>query len=74
MNAALSNAERQRRWRERRNDRAAVLDGSPTEVAKAILAHLGKDRAQKVVLALNKRLKRAKVEVKEWPRHGDSGQ
>ena len=60
MNAALSNAERQRRWRERRNDKAAMLDGAPKEVAEAILAHLGRNRAQKVALALSKLLKRTK--------------
>jgi hypothetical protein len=57
---ALTNAEKQRRWRDRRNDRAAVLVGKPKEVADGILFELGVDQARKIARALDKRLRNLK--------------
>lgn len=59
-NAVLSNAERQRRWRERLKDRADALDGTPKEIAGKLLAALGVDKAKKVIRALEKRLRAIK--------------
>ena len=54
---ALTNAEKQRRWRNRRNDRASALDGTPKEIADNLLRELGADVARKVARALDKRLR-----------------
>jgi hypothetical protein len=53
---ALTNAERQRRWREKRNDAYEVLQGSPAEICEAILYELGPDQARKIARAFDKRL------------------
>jgi hypothetical protein len=60
MNAALSNAERQARWRDNLKERADVIGGNSKEVAEKILLHLGKVKAQKVMRELNKRLRAIK--------------
>jgi hypothetical protein len=57
---ALSGAERQRRWRDKRNELAQVLVGNPKEVADAILRKLGVSQGRKVVRALDKRLRNIK--------------
>jgi hypothetical protein len=54
---AYSNAQRQKRWRDKRNALAGVLTGTPREIAAGILRHLGPDRARKVMRALGKRLR-----------------
>jgi hypothetical protein len=56
---ALTNAERQARWRDQRNSRANVLadDAKPKEMAEGLLIELGVDRARKVLRALDKRLR-----------------
>jgi hypothetical protein len=68
---ALTNAEKQRRWREERNRKAAVLDHArPKDVAEGILAELGIDRTQKVLRALEKRVRAIK---KDCPACGGTG-
>jgi len=57
---ALSNAQRQRRRRDNRNEMASVWDGTPKEITEAILSHLGVDKAKKVGRALDKRLRNIK--------------
>jgi hypothetical protein len=58
---ALTNAEKQKRWREKRNDRASVLDGTPKDMAAdALLRRLGVREAKRVLRALDKRLKAIK--------------
>jgi hypothetical protein len=57
---ALTNAEKQRRWREKRNELAAAFTGIPKEVAENILSQLGVDKARRVVRALDKRLRNLK--------------
>jgi hypothetical protein len=47
----LSNAERQKRWREKRNDLAQDLLGTSNDICDAILRRLGVDQAKKVVRA-----------------------
>jgi hypothetical protein len=54
---ALTNAEKQKRWRERRNSRAGALTGTPKEVADGILRTLGAQQAAKVARALKVRLR-----------------
>jgi hypothetical protein len=56
---ALTNAQKQARWRERRNSKADVLDddAKPKQVAEGLLTELGVDRARKVLRALDKRLR-----------------
>jgi hypothetical protein len=53
----FSNAERQRRWRDKRNASADALVGTPSEIANGILRSLGADQTRKVVRALDKRLR-----------------
>ena len=36
---ALTNADRQRRWRDKRNNLAQALLGRPSEICEAILLH-----------------------------------
>jgi len=58
---ALTNAEKQRRWRERRNSKAAALDHArPKDMAEGILAELGIDRTRKILQALEKRVRAIK--------------
>jgi hypothetical protein len=54
---ALSNAERQRRYREKRNEDAALLHGTPHEIAEGILRDVGPKKAHRVATALSKRVK-----------------
>src|ERR1700730_3587577 len=60
MGMALTNAEKQRRWRDRRNELAQALTGSPKEIPEAIFRELGVDQSKKVVRALDKRLRNLK--------------
>ena len=60
---AFTNAEKQRRWRERLHEQAGVLDGTPTQIATAILGKLGAERTRSVIKALEKRLRNAKPHV-----------
>lgn len=53
----LTNAERQRRWRDRRNALIEALTGSPATAAAAIIATLGIDKALKVAKALEQRIR-----------------
>jgi hypothetical protein len=57
---AYSNAQRQKRWRDKRNALAGVLNGTPRQIAAGIVRHLGPDRARKVMRALGKRLRMSK--------------
>jgi hypothetical protein len=58
---ALTNAEKQKRWREKRNGLAEVLTRrKPEEVADGILHELGVERAKKVARALGRRLRNLK--------------
>src|SRR5580692_10243657 len=57
---ALSNAEKQRRWRARRNELATALTGEPEDVVNNLLRELGEDGARKVARALGKRLRNLK--------------
>lgn len=54
---ALTNAEKQKRWRERRNSLAEALTGTPQEIADGILRTLGASQAEKVSRALKSRLR-----------------
>ena len=54
---ALTNAENQKRWRERRNALADALTGTPKEIADGILRQLGAETAAKVERALKARLR-----------------
>jgi hypothetical protein len=55
------NAENQRTWRMRRNAAAAVLKGTPAQIADGILQHRGPETAAKVARALMVRLRRKPV-------------
>jgi hypothetical protein len=57
---ALSNAEKQRAWRERRNKLARVLTGTPDQIADHIVTTLGIEQARKIVRAIDKRVNKAK--------------
>jgi hypothetical protein len=57
---ALTNAQRQARWRDRRNEAATALTGKPNQIADNILLELGAKDATKVVRALDKRLRNIK--------------
>src|SRR5262245_41338451 len=58
---ALTNAEKQRRWRDKRNAAYEALHtGTPKQIAEAIFVELGDAKARKVVRELDKRLKRIK--------------
>jgi hypothetical protein len=57
---ALSNVERQRRWRDKLKDRAEDLTGPPREMADKILFRLGAHDARRLVRALDKRLRNIK--------------
>jgi hypothetical protein len=50
--AAMSGAERQRRWRDRRNALAKALTGSPAVAATTIITELGIDNAHAIGRAL----------------------
>jgi hypothetical protein len=61
----LRNAERQRRWRESRNEEAGdarhmyrlLEDGTPHEIARWLISRLGDKRAALVATAIEKVLK-----------------
>jgi hypothetical protein len=55
----LSNAEKQRRWREKRNRLARVLTGTPDQVAERIEKELGIEQARRIARAIYKRAKAA---------------
>ncbi len=52
----LTNAEKQKRWREKRNSRADALTGTPKEIVNGILRVLGPDQANKILRELESRL------------------
>jgi hypothetical protein len=54
---ALSNAERQKRWRDKRNEALEVLRGTPTEIAHKLVGELGVEQGRKVAEAMRKRLR-----------------
>jgi hypothetical protein len=62
---ALSNAEKQKRWRGKRNELAADWTGKPSEIAENILRNLGADQARKVSRALDKRLRNLRPDCPE---------
>jgi hypothetical protein len=66
----ITNAEKQRRWRDRRNARADMLTGTPKQIANNILLTLGGDQARKIARALDRRLRNLK---RDCPRCGGSG-
>jgi hypothetical protein len=57
---ALTNAQRQARWRDSRNEDAQALKGKPKEIADNILRSLGAKEAAKVMRALDQRLRNIK--------------
>jgi len=57
---SLTNAHKQKRWRERRNSRADALTGTPKEIANRILRVLGPEEAEKILRALEARLRNVK--------------
>jgi hypothetical protein len=61
---AMTNAEKQRRWRDKRNARAEAFDGTPKEVAEALLVQLGVAQVRNVVRALDKRLRNIKPDCR----------
>jgi hypothetical protein len=54
---ALTNAEKQKRWRERRNELASALIGDAPWIAQQIFYELGAKKTARVVDLLRKRLK-----------------
>jgi hypothetical protein len=52
----LTNAEKPRRWRDKRSELAQVLSGTPKEITDCILFKLGAREAKRVLRALDKRL------------------
>jgi hypothetical protein len=56
----LSNAEKQARWRERRNRLASAWTGTPDQVAEHIIKELGIEQARKIVRAIDKRVNKTK--------------
>jgi len=54
---ALTNAEKQKRWRDRRNSRAEALTGKPRDIANNILRQLGPKLSKQVARELDKRLR-----------------
>jgi hypothetical protein len=58
----LSNAERQKRWRDKRNELAQALIGPPSEIAEEVLHHLGVDQTKKLVRELENRLRNIKAD------------
>jgi hypothetical protein len=52
----LTNAERQRRWRDRRNALIEALTGAPATAAEAIVTMLGVDKARKLAKALEQKV------------------
>jgi hypothetical protein len=56
----LTNAQRQARWRDKRNDEAQLLHGKPNEIANRILLDLGPKEAARILRALDKRLRNIK--------------
>jgi hypothetical protein len=62
---ALTNAEKQKRWRDKRNALAYAMTGTfgqPNEIADGILRELGGDKTRKVVAILKKRLRNLKAD------------
>ena len=60
----LTNAQKQKRWRDKRNAAVDKLDdlltGKPREIADSILFYLGTDQTKKIARALDKRLRNLK--------------
>jgi hypothetical protein len=61
---ALTNAQRQARWRDSRNEDAQALKGKPKNIADKILRSLGAKEAARVVRALDKRLRNIKPDCR----------
>jgi hypothetical protein len=58
---ALTNAQRQARWRDKRNEDAATLSGkTPREIAENLFRHFGVKDAKRVQRALDKLLRNIK--------------
>jgi hypothetical protein len=57
---ALTNAQRQARWRDKRNEDANALAGTPEQIANSILLRLGKKEADRVLRALDEQLRNIK--------------
>ena len=66
---ALTNAEKQKRWRDRRNELANILTGTPRDVAEGIFSELGAKKARNVARALDKRLRNLKPDCPKC--HGE---
>jgi hypothetical protein len=65
MRRAVLVASHEARWRDRRNELAAILEmDKATDIAEGILKELGADRARTVVRALHKRLRTIKPDCK----------
>ncbi len=58
----LTNAEKQKRWREKRNSRADALTGTPKEIVNGILRVLGPDQASMVLRELESRLRNLRLD------------
>jgi hypothetical protein len=54
---ALTNAEKQKRWRERRNQLARTLEGDAPGIAEKIFSELGVKKTKRVADHLRRRLK-----------------
>lgn len=59
---ALTNAEKQRRWREKRNELADDWRQPPLEFVDAILRNLGADKAREVAKLLDEKLRNPKTD------------
>jgi hypothetical protein len=66
----LTNAEKQKRWRDKRNLLADALTGTPKDIADGILRELGVEQAKKVTRALDKRFRNLKPDC---PQCGGTG-
>jgi alkanesulfonate monooxygenase SsuD/methylene tetrahydromethanopterin reductase-like flavin-dependent oxidoreductase (luciferase family) len=65
----LSNAEKQRRWREKRNRLARALAGTPDQVAEHIVTELGIEQARRIARAIDKRVNAAKRQQAALPKN-----
>ena len=56
----LSNAERQKQWRDKRNNLARAFTDTPAKFAEIIMTELGVEHARKIARAIDKRVRAIK--------------
>jgi hypothetical protein len=57
---ALTNAQRQQRYRDKRNELVEMMEGTPTEIAHKLVFELGVEVGMKVAEAMRKRIRNIK--------------